>query len=125
MKYNHFPHKMRAFVAALAMFALGMTANAQQSVSGIVKDARTGEAILGASILEKGTNNGVITNFDGVFTITVASKSTLIVRYLGYLTEEVPVSGKTTLVILLKEDAIALGEVVAFGYGTVKKIDAT
>jgi len=125
MKYNHFPHKMRAFVAALAMFALGMTANAQQSVSGIVKDARTGEAILGASILEKGTNNGVITNFDGVFTITVASKSTLIVRYLGYLTEEVPVSGKTTLVILLKEDAIALGEVVAIGYGTVKKNDAT
>ena len=126
MTYNHFKHKMRAFVAVLAMFALGMTANAQQmSVSGIVKDAKTGEAILGASILEKGTNNGVITNFEGTFTLSVASNATLIVRYLGYVTEEVPVSGKTSLVIQLKEDAIALGEVVAIGYGSVKKNDLT
>ena len=126
MKYNHFKHKMRAFVAVLAMFALGMTANAQQmSISGIVKDAKTGEAILGASILEKGTNNGVITNFEGAFTLSVSSNSTLVVRYLGYLTEEIPVSGKTTLVIQLKEDAIALGEVVAIGYATVRKNDAT
>ena len=126
MKYNHFKHKLRAFVAVLAMFALGMTANAQQmSVSGIVKDAKTGEPILGASILEKGTNNGVITNFEGAFILKVSSKSTLVVRYLGYLTEEVPVTGKTTLVIQLKEDAVALGEVVAIGYGTVRKNDAT
>jgi len=126
MKYNHFKHKLRAFVAVLAMFALGMTANAQQmSVSGIVKDAKTGEPILGASILEKGTNNGVITNFEGAFTISVSSKSTLIIRYLGYLLQEVPVAGKTTLVIQMNEDAIALGEVVAIGYGSVKKNDAT
>ena len=126
MKYNHFKQKMQTFIVVLAMFALGMTANAQQlSVSGIVKDAKTGEAILGASILEKGTNNGVITNFDGAFTINVASKATLVVKYLGYLTEEVPVSGKTSLVIQLNEDAIALGEVVAIGYGSVKKNDLT
>lgn len=117
---------MQTFIVVLAMFALGMTANAQQlSVSGIVKDAKTGEAILGASILEKGTNNGVITNFDGAFTINAASKATLVVKYLGYLTVEVPVSGKTNLVIQLNEDAIALGEVVAIGYGSVKKNDAT
>ena len=125
MKYNHFKHKMRAVVAVLAMFALGMTANAQISVSGIVKDAKTGEAILGASVLEKGTNNGVVTNYDGGFTLSVASKSTLVVRFLGYLQQEIPVAGKTTLVILLKEDAISLGEVVAIGYATVKKNDAT
>jgi TonB-linked SusC/RagA family outer membrane protein len=125
MKYIHFKHKMRAFVAVLAMFALGMTANAQISVSGIVKDAKTGEPIFGASILEKGTNNGVITNFEGAFTISTASKATLVVKYLGYLTEEFPVSGKTTLVIQLNENAIALGEVVAIGYGTVRKNDAT
>ena len=126
MKYNHFKLKLRAFVAVLAMFALGMTANAQQiSISGIVKDAKTGEPILGASILEKGTNNGVVTNYDGAFSLSVSSTSTLVVKYLGYLTEEVPVSGKTTLIILLNENAIALGEVVAIGYGTVKKNDAT
>ena len=117
---------MRAFVAVFAMFVLGFSANAQQiSVSGIVKDAKTGEAILGASILEKGTNNGVVTNFDGAFSIKTASNATLVVKYLGYLTEQVPVSGTKQLVILLKEDAIALGEVVAIGYGTVKKNDAT
>ncbi|MDR3652070.1 MAG: TonB-dependent receptor [Paludibacter sp.] len=126
MKYNHFKHKLLAFVAVLAMFVLGMTANAQQiSVSGVVKDAKTGEAILGASILEKGTNNGVITNNDGAFTISAASKATLVVKYLGYVSVEVPVSGKTNLVIQLNEDAIALGEVVAIGYGSVKKNDAT
>ncbi len=126
MKYNHFKLKMRAFAAVFAMFVLGLTANAQQiSVSGIVKDAKTGEVILGASVLEKGTNNGVVTNFDGAFSIKAASNATLVVKYLGYLTEEVPVSGKNSLVILLKEDAISLGEVVAIGYGTVKKNDAT
>jgi TonB-linked SusC/RagA family outer membrane protein len=126
MKYNHFKLKLRGFVAVLAMFVLGMTANAQQiSISGIVKDAKTGEPILGASILEKGTNNGVVTNFDGAFSLSVSSKSTLVVKYLGYLTEEIPVSGKTTLIIQLNEDVITLGEVVAIGYGSVKKNDAT
>ena len=125
MKYNHFKHKMRALATVLALFALGLSANAQITVSGIVKDAKTGEPILGASILEKGTNNGLITNFDGAFTLTVAPKATLIVRYLGYLPQEIPVTGKTTLVIQLEENVVALGEVVAIGYGTVKKNDAT
>ena len=116
---------MRAFVAVLAMLALGISANAQISVSGIVKDAVTGEPILGASVLEKGTNNGIITNYDGAFTISVSPKSILVIKYLGYLPEEVPVSGKTSLVIQLKENTIVLGEVVAIGYGVVKKNDAT
>jgi len=89
---------MRTFTAVLAMFVLGLTANAQQiSVSGIVKDAKTGEAILGASILEKGTNNGVITNLDGAFTIKASSNSTIVVKYIGYKTEEIAISGKKHL----------------------------
>ena len=125
MKYNHFKQKMRVFIAVLVMFVLGMAANAQVSVSGIVKDATTGEPIIGASVLEKGTNNGIITNYDGQFIISVSPKSILIIKYLGYLTEEIPVSGKTNLVVQLKENAVALGEVVAIGYGVVKKNDAT
>ena len=63
MKYSHFKLKLRAVVAVFAMFVLGFTANAQQiSVSGVVKDAANGEPILGASILEKGTTKGIITN---------------------------------------------------------------
>ena len=126
MKYNHFKLKLRAFVAVLAMFVFGINANAQQtSVSGIVKDAKTGETILGASVLEKGTSKGVITNIDGVFTISVSPNATLVIKYLGYLSVEVPVAGKTNFTIQLHEDAITLGEVVAIGYGTVKKNDAT
>jgi len=126
MKYNHFKLKLRAFVAVLAMLAFGINANAQQtSVSGIVKDAKTGETILGASILEKGTSKGVITNLDGEFTISVAPNATLVVRYLGYASVEVPVAGKTKITVQLHEDAIVLGEVVAIGYGTVRKNDAT
>ena len=126
MKYNHFKLKLRAFVAVFAMFVLGLSANAQQiSVSGVVKDAANGEPILGASILEKGTTKGIITNLDGQFTISVPSNATLVVKYLGYLTVEVPVSGKKNLVVQLKENSIALGEVVAIGYGVVKKNDAT
>ena len=126
MKYNHFKPKLRAFVAVFVMFVLGLTANAQQiSVSGVVKDAANGEPILGASILEKGTSKGIITNLDGQFTISVPTNATLVVKYLGYLSVEVPVSGKKNLLIQLKENAIALGEVVAIGYGVVKKNDAT
>jgi len=126
MKYNHFKLKLRSLVAVLAMFVFGISANAQQiSVSGVVKDAANGDPILGASVTQKGGTKGVITNLDGVFTIAVPSNATLVVKYLGYLPVEVPVSGKTTLVIQLKENSVALGEVVAIGYGVVRKNDAT
>ncbi|MFT3753042.1 MAG: TonB-dependent receptor [Paludibacter sp.] len=124
--YNHSKLKLRALFTLLVIFVFGMTTYAQQiSVSGIVKDATTGEPILGASIIEKSTNKGMITNLDGAFTMTVASNATLIVKYLGYETIEVPVSGKKNLVIQLQESSVALGEVVAIGYGTVKKTNAT
>jgi len=126
MKYNHFKLKLRAFIAVLVMFVFGVSANAQQiSVSGIVKDAASGEPILGASVIEKGTTKGVITNTNGAFTISVTSNATLTVKYIGYLTVDIPVAGKKNLVIQIKEDAVALGEVVAIGYASVKKNDAT
>jgi TonB-dependent starch-binding outer membrane protein SusC len=126
MKYNHSKLKLRAIVAVFAMFVLGLNANAQQlSVSGIVKDAANGDPILGASIIEKGTSKGIITDVNGKFTISVATNATLVVKYLGYLSVEVPISGRTNIVVQLKENSIALGEVVAIGYGVVRKNDAT
>ena len=80
---------------------------------------------MGASILEKGTSNGTITNLDGEFSISVASKATLVVKYVGYLPQEVAVAGNQKINVQLKENAVALGEVVAIGYATVKKNDAT
>ena len=77
------------------------------------------------SILEKGTSNGTITNLEGEFSISVASKATLVVKYVGYLPQEVAVAGNQKINVQLKENAVALGEVVAIGYATVKKNDAT
>ncbi len=126
MKYTHFKLKLRSIVAILLMFLISSGVNAQKtSVSGIVKDAGNGEPILGANVFEKGTSNGTITNFDGQFTLSVASNATLVIKYVGYQAIEMPVAGKKNLVIQLKEDAIALGEVVAIGYGVVRKNDAT
>ncbi len=107
------------------IISCGMLWAQQVSVKGIVKDASTGEPILGANILEKGTTNGTITNFDGEFAFTASPNSTLVIKYVGYVTQEIAVSNQRNFVIQLKEDAIALGEVVAIGYGSQKKKEIT
>ena len=94
MKYNHFKLKLRALLAVCVMFVFGI-ANAQQiSVSGIVKDAVTGDPVLGASVTVKGSTKGVITDTKGAFVLSVPSNATLTVKYIGYTTVEVPVAGK-------------------------------
>lgn len=106
----------------LAFLTMGQMLFAQsKKVTGIVKDA-TGETIIGASILEKGTANGVITDFDGNFTINVSDdKAILKISFVGYATQDVPVAGKTSLIVVLKEDSELLDEVVVVGYGAQKK----
>ena len=94
------------------------------TVKGQVVDAN-GEPIIGASVLVKGTTNGTITDFDGNFTLNNASKGILVVSYIGYKTQEVPVNEKNLMKIILKEDTEVLDEIVVIGYGTVKKDDAT
>lgn len=93
-------------------------------VNGKITDAN-GEPIIGASIVIKGTTNGTITDFDGNFMLEVPTKATLVVSYVGYKTLEVPVNGKKTLNINLKEDTEMLDEVVVVGYGTQKKATLT
>jgi TonB-linked SusC/RagA family outer membrane protein len=94
-------------------------------ITGIVKDA-IGNPLPGASILEKGTSNGVSTDFDGNYAITVTDKNaTLVVRFIGYASKEVPVLDKIQINIILKEDAANLDEIVIIGYGSVAKKDLT
>lgn len=102
------------------------TVNNQQSeINGTVVDA-SGQPLPGASILEKDTTNGVITDFDGNFSITVnGDNPILVVSYIGFAIKEVPVNGQSNLNIALEEDASSLGEVVVIGYGTASKKDAT
>ena len=97
----------------------------QTSISGIVKDAGNGEPIIGANVFEKGSTNGTITNISGQFTLSVPSKATLVIKYVGFTTVEIPVEGNKNIVVQLKEDAISLGEVVAIGYGSQTKKEIT
>lgn len=99
-------------------FSLGAFAQ-QQTVKGIVKDV-SGEPIIGASVVVKGTSNGVITDFDGNFTIpNVPEGSVIDISFIGYVTQSVKASSQMN--IILKEDSKTLDEVVVIGYGVQKK----
>lgn len=111
----------------MAFFFSAQIASAQNqkiNVKGVVKDA-SGEEIIGASVVEKGTTIGTITDFDGNFTLSVSPQGTIIISYIGYQTQEIPVAGKTSFNVILKEDAEMLEEVVVVGYGTMRKKDLT
>ena len=94
------------------------------TVKGIVKD-NLGESVIGANVTEKGTTNGMITDLDGNFSLTVQKNATLVISYIGYVTQEIAIKGNTNLNIILKEDSKALEEVVGIGYGTARKSDVT
>ncbi len=95
-----------------------------QTVSGNVVD-ETGEAVIGATVMEKGTKNATVTDFDGNFTINMGDGKVLVISYIGMQTQEVNVAGKSSVNVVLKEDATTLQDVVVVGYGTMKKTDLT
>ena len=95
----------------------------QQSsaINGVVVD-EAGEPIIGANILQKGTTNGTITDFDGKFSLNVPAQATITVTYIGYKTQEITLKpGQKNIKITLQEDSETLDEVVVVGYGTMKK----
>ncbi|HRZ99014.1 MAG TPA: carboxypeptidase-like regulatory domain-containing protein, partial [Paludibacter sp.] len=97
----------------------------KRTVTGTVVDER-GDAVIGANIIVKGTSTGTITNSTGKFEISVSSENKIItVSYIGYQSQEVTLSNQRTLKITLVPDSKILDEVVAIGYGTVKKRDLT
>lgn len=93
-------------------------------ISGTVLDSGK-TPIIGASVLEKGTTNGIITDIDGNFTLSVSPNGTISISYVGYQTQEIHINGKTVFNITLKEDNELLDEVIVVGYGTMKKSDMT
>jgi TonB-linked SusC/RagA family outer membrane protein len=101
-----------------------LTAFGQKRVNGTVTDAK-GETVIGANVVEKGTANGSITDADGKFTLTVKENATLVISFVGYVTQEIAVGNRTALDVTLQEDTQALEEVVVVGYGTQKKINLT
>ena len=99
---------------------LPMGAMAQGLVKGIVND-ETGEPVVGATVKVEGTNVGTITDLDGNFSIEAASNATLSVSYVGYVTQQVNVAGRSNIQITIVEDNTTLNDVVVIGYGTMKK----
>lgn len=93
-------------------------------ITGTVSDGDN-MPVIGASVLEKGTTNGIITDLDGKFKLSVSPNGTLSISYVGYQTQEVPINNQTVFNITLKEDTELLDEVVVVGYGTMKKSDMT
>ncbi len=125
MKRKRNSYNARIILFAMIGLIMSITSFAQNvTVTGNVKDV-TGEAIIGASIVVKGTTTGTVTDFDGNFTLSVPSGSILSISYIGYKSQEVSTEGQRNFIITLEEDVEVLGEVVVIGYGTVRRDDVT
>ena len=95
------------------------------SVTGTIVDSKTGEELIGATVLEKGTENGVVTNLDGKFSIRIRQGAVLSVSFLGYDSQEITPGANRDLQIKLVEKTRELDEVVVIGYGVQRKSDIT
>ena len=105
--------------------AVSRPGSKKKRVTGVVKDVM-GEPLIGANVVEKGrSTNGVITDFNGKFTLEVDESASLVVSYIGYLAQDIPTKGKGDFHIILKEDTNTLDEVVVTGYGDFKKATYT
>ena len=129
MKQDSFRNNRKALVALLfctgfisvmpnSVYAEGSSAIVQAtqqqktSVSGVIKDS-TGEPVIGASVVEKGTTNGTITDLDGKYTLRVAPGATLVVSYIGYKAQEIKVAQRKQIDVTLAEDTEVLEEVLS------------
>ena len=111
-------------IALTLTFLLIVGCLSAQTVQVNVKDA-TGEAVIGASVIEQGTQNGGVTDFDGNFTIKLTAGKPIVISYIGMKTQTVNAKGKTSINVVLEEDATTLNDVVVIGYGSVRKKDLT
>ena len=94
---------------------------AQSEITGTVNDAMG--PVIGATVMEKGTSNGTVTDFDGNFTIKVEAGKTLVFSYIGYLSQELP--AQDGMQVMMKDDALMVEEVVVTGYTSQRKADLT
>ncbi|MDE7396826.1 MAG: TonB-dependent receptor [Muribaculum sp.] len=115
----------KGWLVALTVILFSFPALAQKiTVSGTVTD-KDGEPLIGASVVVKGTTAGTMTDIDGVYRLQVEPQGTLSFSYVGYNPQEVAVDNRTHIDVVMTENSVMLNEVVAIGYGVVKKSDAT
>ena len=111
----------KRFLLSVLTLLLCTIMYAQQEITGTVTDAMG--PVIGATVMEKGTTNGTVTDFDGNFKLKVEAGRTLVFSYIGYLTTEAP--AKDGMTVTMQEDALSLNEVVVTGYTTQRKADLT
>lgn len=109
----------------LSLWALTNVAYAQSTVSGKVTAADDGGALVGATVTEKGTNNGTTADANGNFKLNVAENATIVVSFIGYTLQEIPVNNRSVINVILKTNQQQLQDVVVVGYGTQRKKDLT
>lgn len=110
----------------IVLLLFAQTIYAQEvSVKGTVISGTDNYPVIGASVIEKGTTNGIITDMDGNFILSVAKGAVIQISYIGYVTQEIQADADKTINIILKEDAQNLSEVVVTGYSSQKKADLT
>jgi len=115
--------QMRRFILSfLSLLSVTLMHAQSGEISGTVVDA-TGESVIGATVMEKGTSNGTVTDFDGNFKIKVEAGKTLVFTYIGFQTQELP--AQDGMKVVMQDDALALNEVVVTGYTTQRKADLT
>lgn len=125
MEHVHLKTGWKTVLALLASLFFVLDISAQEiTVQGTVKDTY-GEPVTGANVIVKGKTHGTITDIDGRYRIETPSDGILTFSFVGYNSQEIPINNRTQIDVILKENVISLGEVVAIGYGTVKKSDAT
>ena len=115
-------HMKRFILSFLMLLTCNIIMYAQENITGTVTDVK-GEPIIGATVVEKGTSNGTVTDFDGNFKLKVQTGKTLVFSYIGYLNVELPATDG--MQVTLKDDALSLNEVVVTGYTTQRKADLT
>ena len=114
--------ELKRFLLSTLLIFASTVMYAQSEISGTVID-ETGEGVIGATVMEKGTSNGTVTDFDGNFKLKVDAGKTLVISYIGYLTQELP--AQNGMKVAMKGDALMIEEVVVTGYTTQRKADLT
>jgi len=110
------------FVLFLSIMLFSFSAFSQNTVTGVVRDAATGETLLGVNIMEKGTTNGTISDVNGNYQLKLTgSDATIVFSYIGYVKVEEPVNGRSEINVNLSTDSKMVNEVMVVGYGTQKK----
>ena len=125
MQMNKYKISRTVLIFFALLYSLISYGQSRIPITGSVLDSKSREALIGVTVLEKGTTNGTITDIDGKFTLTTASNATLVISYVGYDVKEVNVENNKELLVLLDEKTQSIGEVIVIGYGVQKKSDLT